>query len=251
MKKRALSLVMISVLIITMLAGCGKSTDTKNASATPTASAVKEEAKDTEGTDSETKDTEAKETESAKPVSISFYTTETGKDDVFQDIITHFQDENPNITVEYIAAGDDQLQKWMSLYASKEGPTVALMDPVNIFENKDRMRAYKAEDGNLLNNVVESSLSCYTYDGQVYGMPMSAAGFGLLYNKMFWIRQLVEPLILQQLRPEVIWQHYLRRLRQPGLQLLCLPVSTGPLAHTTLVWYMVDTVEMFRQEKPL
>lgn len=183
MKKRALSLVMISVLIITMVAGCGKSTDTKNTSATPTASAVKEEAKDTEGTDSETKDTEAKDTESAKPVSISFYTTETGKDDVFQDIITHFQDENPTITVEYIAAGDDQLQKWMSLYASKEGPTVALMDPVNIFENKDRMRAYKAEDGNLLNNVVESSLSCYTYDGQVYGMPMSAAGFGLLYNK--------------------------------------------------------------------
>jgi raffinose/stachyose/melibiose transport system substrate-binding protein len=102
---------------------------------------------------------------------------------MFQDIISHFQEENPNITVEYIAAGDDQLQKWMSLYASNEGPTVAFMDPVNIYENKDRMRAYNPTDSAWLTNVAESSLSCFTFDGQVYGIPGTAAGFGLLYNK--------------------------------------------------------------------
>ena len=181
MKKRALSLAMIAILIVTMFAGCAKkdsTTGTNNdTAATPTAGAA------TGTEDTATTDTTAEATTAAQPVSISFYTTETGKDDVFQDIITQFQAENPSITVEYIAAGDDQLQKWMSLYASKEGPTVALMDPVNIYENKDRMRAYKAEESNLLSNVVESALSCYTYDGQVYGMPMSAAGFGLLYNK--------------------------------------------------------------------
>jgi raffinose/stachyose/melibiose transport system substrate-binding protein len=71
----------------------------------------------------------------------------------------------------------------MSLYASNEGPTVSLMDPINIYENKERMRAYDATESTWLDDVVESSLSCYTYDDKVYGIPMSAAGFGLLYNQ--------------------------------------------------------------------
>lgn len=34
---------------------------------------------------------------------------------MFQNAIRKFEEANPGITVEYIAAGDDQLQKWMSL----------------------------------------------------------------------------------------------------------------------------------------
>lgn len=168
MKKRLTSLLVASSMIITMLAGCGtKSESTADTSKT-----------------AETKGSQATQaTESSEPVSISFYTTETGKDDVFQDLIERFQAENTNITVEYIAAGDDQLQKWMSLYASNEGPTVSLMDPINIYENQERMRAYDTSESAWLSDVVESSLSCYTFDGKVYGIPMSAAGFGLLYNQ--------------------------------------------------------------------
>ncbi|MGB8451032.1 MAG: ABC transporter substrate-binding protein [Anaerocolumna sp.] len=170
MKKRTLSLVMTVVMIITMLTACGKN----NSSDTGAAS----------GDSSNTETTATEDTKSSpSPVPISFYTTETGKDDVFQDIISHFQEENPNIKVEYIAAGDDQLQKWMSLYASNEGPAVSLMDPINIYENQERMRAYDPAESTWLDNVVENSLSCYTYDGKVYGIPMSAAGFGLLYNQ--------------------------------------------------------------------
>lgn len=179
MKKRALSLVMIAAMIITMLAGCGKN---NNSDPETTTNNSVTDAAITSSPDSEPTTT-PEAVSSTEPVSISFYTTETGKDDVFQDIISHFQVENPSITVEYIAAGDDQLQKWMSLYASKEGPAVFLMDPVNIFENQERMRAYNPEESTWLSNVVENSLSCYTYNEKIYGIPMSAAGFGLLYNQ--------------------------------------------------------------------
>lgn len=118
---------------------------------------------------------------SAEEVEISFYTTETGKDDYFQDLIADFESKNPGITVEYIAAGDDQLQAWMALYASKEGPTVSLMDPINIYENQERMLDLTGQA--MLDNVKEESLSTMTFDGKVYGVPMSAAGIGILYNK--------------------------------------------------------------------
>ena len=177
MKRKYLSMVMIVVFIITMLAGCGKSNTTDTSSDESTPSVTEAASADSEKSDSQ--NTESND----KPVSISFYTTETGKDDMFLDIISHFQEENPNITVEYIAAGDDQLQKWMSLYASNEGPTVAFMDPVNIFENKERMRAYNPQESAWLSNVSESSLSCFTFDDKVYGIPGTAAGIGLLYNQ--------------------------------------------------------------------
>lgn len=119
--------------------------------------------------------------EGSGEVSISFYTTETGKDDYFQDLITDFESKNEGITVEYIAAGDDQLQAWMALYSSNEGPTVSLMDPINIYENQERM--LNLTDQTLLDNVKKDSLSTLTFDGKVYGIPMSAAGIGILYNK--------------------------------------------------------------------
>lgn len=120
---------------------------------------------------------------SGETVEISFYTTETGKDDMFQDAIDKFEADNPGITVEYIAAGDDQLQKWMSLYASNEAPTVSLMDPVNIYENQERMRVFDPKECDWLSNIKEDSLGTFTYDGKIYGIPYSTAGIGLVYNK--------------------------------------------------------------------
>ena len=61
------------------------------------------------------------------------------------------------------------MQKWMSLYASKEGPTVSLMDPINIFENQDRMLEFTDENAPFLSNIEESALSTLTFDGKFMG----------------------------------------------------------------------------------
>lgn len=119
--------------------------------------------------------------DAAENVEISFYTTETGKDDMFMDLIEDFESKNEGITVEYIAAGDDQLQQWMALYSSNEGPTVSLMDPINIYENQERM--LELTDQDFLDNIEESALGTMTFDGKVYAAPGTAAGIGILYNK--------------------------------------------------------------------
>ncbi|HEY9575267.1 MAG TPA: ABC transporter substrate-binding protein [Lachnospiraceae bacterium] len=156
MKKRSIAIILTMAITSSLFSGCASSNK----------SADGKDAKETKG-----------------PVEISFYTTETGKDEMFQNAISGFEKANPDIHVEYIAAGDDQLQKWMSLYASKEAPTVSLMDPINIYENQERMRPFNPEESKWMSNVEENSFGTYTYNDKVYGIPYSTAGIGLIYNK--------------------------------------------------------------------
>lgn len=153
----------VSVSLACMLAlnaaACGSS------SSSSSATSASQTAASTSGSNSEA-------------VNISFYTTQTGQDDMYLDLIKDFESKNPGITVEYIAAGDDQLQKWMSLYASNEGPTVSYMDPINIYENQERMLDLTGNE--LLDNINKDALSTYTFDGKVYGVPGTAAGIGII-----------------------------------------------------------------------
>ena len=176
MKKRIISLIMTGVTTTMLLAGCGSSSTSAPAATSDETAAPAA----TQEAPAATQEVPVAET-AATEVNISFYTTETGKDDMYQELISDFESKNPGITVEYIAAGDDQLQQWMALYASNEGPTVSLMDPINIWENQERMRPLTGEP--MLSNVDEASLGTMTFNGTVYAVPMSAAGIGLLYNK--------------------------------------------------------------------
>ena len=168
MKKRLLSVLLAGTMTMGLLAGCGNSAGSDSEAGE-------------NGSAAEENGAQESDAGAGKAVEISFYTTETGKDDYFQDLISDFESKNEGITVEYIAAGEDQLQAWMALYSSNEGPTVSLMDPINIYENQERMLELTGQP--LLDNIKEESLSTLTFDGKVYGAPMSAAGVGILYNK--------------------------------------------------------------------
>ena len=88
------------VLISAMLTGCaGKNNNevTNNSNSSP------ESVNSNSGNEA---DEVAAGTDTEEAIEISFYTTETGKDDLFLDLIEHFEETNKNITVEYIAAGD-------------------------------------------------------------------------------------------------------------------------------------------------
>ena len=176
MKKKLLCLLLIVVMLVGITTACG-SKEATDGDAT-------QETTDKGTADEETKRKETDSTDSSgETVNITFYSTQVGMDDKFEAIIDRFEEENPDIKVEYIAAGDNQLQKWMSLYASNEGPTVSLMDPINIWENKDRMLILDPEENPWMDNVFESAYASYIYDGHIYGIPISTQGYGLLYNQ--------------------------------------------------------------------
>ena len=81
MKKKILSMFLGLTMIMTAMVGCGP------------ASGAQAPAGDAQG--------DAQPATAAEPteaVEISFYTTETGKDQMFQDIIKDFESKNPGIT---------------------------------------------------------------------------------------------------------------------------------------------------------
>ena len=62
-------------------------------------------------------------------VTISLYTTLPNKDSQFEQLCEEFMEENPDIKVNYIAYDSSEKQKWMTLYASGEAPTVSIWTP--------------------------------------------------------------------------------------------------------------------------
>lgn len=162
MRKQVFSMCLGLTMIISTTVGCEKASD---ATLSGLQTQIQSEA----------------EAESEDYVEISFYTTDIGKDQMFQDIISDFENKNPGIKVEYIPGGDDQLQQWMALYVSNDGPTVSLMDPINIWENQERMLELTNES--FISNIEEGALSTMTFDDKIYAVPQTAAGVGLLYNK--------------------------------------------------------------------
>lgn len=80
--------------------------------------------------------------DSDSQVTISLYTTLPNKDAQFEQLCEEFMEENPDIKVNYIAYDSSEKQKWMTLYASGDAPTISIMDPVDIQQNIENMAAY-------------------------------------------------------------------------------------------------------------
>lgn len=121
-----------------------------------------------------------------EPVTISLYTTVPGHDADFEQFCAEFMEANPNITVNYIAYDSSEKQKWMTLYASGEAPTVSLMDAIDIQENIANMAAYDVEgaDAWVAEQTDDNNLAIFKgEDGSVYGVPNSVQSMGIIYNK--------------------------------------------------------------------
>lgn len=153
MKKRCLTLLMALALSVGTLVGCGNSSGTN------------------EGATSKTEE----------PVKITFYSTQAGVDNETVEVLNGFMNENPNIKVEYIPCGDDQLQAWQGLYASGEAPTVALLDTTLTQAYSSYFYNFSEHDVPWLEDVI-SGQEYYTVDGSLYAVPASIQGFGLMYN---------------------------------------------------------------------
>mgnify|MGYP000072587967 CR=1 FL=1 len=106
-------------------------------------------------------------------VSISLYTTVPGHDEDFEKFCADFMEANPDITVNYIAYDSSEKQKWMTLYASGEAPTVSIMDP-HRYSGKisKNMAAYDLdEDSWITDQVDESYLDVFKgEDGKLYAV---------------------------------------------------------------------------------
>ena len=176
---KVLSVAMTATMVAGMT-GCGVSTstgDTTGAASSETATAATA-ATATSGVSSASADVSA-----LAPATISLYTTIPGHDSEFEALCKEFMDQNPEITVNYIAYDSNEKQKWMTLYASGEAPTVSVMDPIDIQENVENMLEYDPTADTWMSNVDSKYLDVFKKDGKIYGIPNSVQAMGITYNK--------------------------------------------------------------------
>ncbi|GGF70461.1 ABC transporter substrate-binding protein [Paenibacillus albidus] len=159
------SFVICLALVMGVLAGCSKSNSPNNS------------AKEGEG--------EAQTQQASKDVKLTFFNTSAEVNTVFEELFKKYNELHPNVTIELIPTpiGGAQLEKFQSLLASGNPATIVNLDAGTILQYKDDfldLEPEKAQYEELANpGAIEGAL----LDGQFLGIPWTAQGYGLLYNK--------------------------------------------------------------------
>lgn len=129
--------------------------------------------------------TSTKPDQTTKDVKLTFFNTSAEVNTVFEKLFKTYHELNPNVTIELIPTpiGGAQLEKFQSLLASGNPATIANLDSGTILQYKDSFLNLDSEkakyEGLTKSGAVEGAL----LDGKFLGVPWTAQGYGLLYNK--------------------------------------------------------------------
>lgn len=169
--KRQLLTVMLCVLLV-FLAACSNSNNSSTGSTTDAPNNSTSTSKDTS-------------TGNNEKVKISFFNTSAEVNTIFEELMKEYEKVNPNVTVELIPTpvGGAQLEKFQSLLVSKQAATIANIDAGTIMQYKDYFLDLESEKAKYEAYTMPGSVEGALLDGQFLGIPWTAQGYGLLYNK--------------------------------------------------------------------
>lgn len=121
----------------------------------------------------------------AKEVKLTFFNTSAEVNAVFEDLFKTYHELNPNVTIELIPTpiGGAQLEKFQSLLASGKPATIANLDPGTILQYKDKFADLEADKTKYVQLAKPGAIDGALLDGKFLGIPWTAQGYGLLYNK--------------------------------------------------------------------
>ncbi|RED56312.1 ABC transporter substrate-binding protein [Cohnella lupini] len=171
-RSKLLILGVCMVFVLSLLAACSQDNTKNNASG---ASSEPSETQQATGTESQ----------SAKEVKITFFNTSAEINTVFENLFKVYKEEHPNVTVELIPTpiGGAQIEKFQSLLASGNPATVVNLDAGTIFQYKDKFLDLEPEKAKYEDLALTGAIDGALLDGKFIGVPYSAQGYGLLYNK--------------------------------------------------------------------
>ncbi len=225
MKRRVLSVLLATGMIVSMLAGCGsdgqESTDDTNTA---------DQAEDTEGTDS-----------SDEAVSISFWSLASRKE--FEDaIIEAYMEQHDNVTITATYYSTDDIKANLKVAASSGtmpdmwynwGGSLASYYPANDLTYD--LTDVAAENG-WDEKYLTSALELCTLEGQLSGIPQSIATMTMWYRKdIFEQYDLEVPTTFEEL------EHVCEVLKENGVT----PFATGGQYGWHVARYLQDLIEYY------
>ncbi|BBH24068.1 ABC transporter substrate-binding protein [Paenibacillus baekrokdamisoli] len=171
-RSKVLFLGVCIALVLSLLAACSKDNTKNNASGTSSEP-------------SESQQATGSASQSSKEVKITFFNTSAEINTVFEKLFKVYKQEHPNVTVELIPTpiGGAQIEKFQSLLASGNPATVVNLDAGTIFQYKDKFLDLESEKAKYAKLALPGAIDGALLDGKFIGVPYSAQGYGLLYNK--------------------------------------------------------------------
>lgn len=171
--KRLLSIVLATVMLLGLLAGCGGAGNP----------AAKNEAAPSDKA-AETKEPEAKAPEAKKDVSVKILNLKVEIADALGKMPADYLKENPgvNLKIETIGGGTDYNAALMAKFQSGDAPDIFVNGG---FAGLDQWLEKSEELTNepWVKDMVEGTGIPMTKDGKLYGQPQAIEGFGFAYNK--------------------------------------------------------------------
>ncbi|MGQ8871619.1 ABC transporter substrate-binding protein [Paenibacillus sp. TSA_86.1] len=123
--------------------------------------------------------------EASKEVKLTFFNTSAEVNGVFEKLFKTYHELHPEVTIELIPTpiGGAQLEKFQSLLASGNPATIANLDAGTILQYKDKFLNMDSEKATYEGLTKPGAVDGALLDGQFLGIPWTAQGYGLLYNK--------------------------------------------------------------------
>ncbi|MFC5985612.1 ABC transporter substrate-binding protein [Marinicrinis lubricantis] len=125
------------------------------------------------------------DSQGSKEVKLTFFNTSAEVNTVFEELFKTYNELHPNVKIELIPTpiGGAQLEKFQSLLASNNPATIANLDAGTVLQYRDSFLDLESEKAKYEQLTKPGAVEGALLDGQFLGVPWTAQGYGLLYNK--------------------------------------------------------------------
>lgn len=182
MKKKLVSVLMAATMAASLMAGCGSNGNNAKDSTPSTDSASTQEATDTKESDSTNAADDGLTTDE---ITLKVWESTGGPDEFINQAAEKFNELHPNISIEFVNVelGDTTTQIALDGPAGV-GADVFAAPHDKLGELVTGGHILPAENADALSSAVLASCAdAVTYDGKMYGYPVSAETYALYYNK--------------------------------------------------------------------
>lgn len=188
MKRKLVSVLLSAAMAMTLLAGCGGSSDNTSAPAQTTAEEAEPASEAAAEPASEAAEETAVPEEGSADISgelnIIHYLTETAKLAALDGLVEGFKAEYPNVTVNVEAMAMDNYSDVIKLrFSTNEAPDVIFGQPKSYTDLIDNGLIKDLSGQDFVSRLSESTTTSVTYNGGVYGVALDQMANVVFYNK--------------------------------------------------------------------
>lgn len=124
-------------------------------------------------------------TASGEQIKLTFFNTSAEVNTVFEELFKKYKEINPNVTIELIPTpiGGAQIEIFQSRLASGNPPTISNLDAGHIYQYRDMFLDLESERAKYEELTLPGAVEGGVFEGKFLGIPWTAQGYGLLYNK--------------------------------------------------------------------